>query len=96
MQRGTSSLRQRSLLGQLFAAQPASRNDAIVERALRIVTHGLGGKAHALIGDAVARGGIQVDADQAGELDLPARFLQRLPDGGLAQVLVSLRGRRVD
>lgn len=48
-------------------------------------------KAHALIGDAVARGGIQVDADQAGELDLPARFLQRLPDGGLAQVLVGLQ-----
>ncbi|MND44216.1 hypothetical protein D3C80_350470 [compost metagenome] len=50
-----------------------------------------GGEAHALVGHAVGRRGIQVDAGDAGQLDLPAGFLEGFAQGGLEQAFVGFQ-----
>ncbi|MNM84078.1 hypothetical protein D3C81_961540 [compost metagenome] len=62
------------------------------------MAHGAGGEADALVGHAVAGGGVQVDADHAGQLDFPGGFLQGFAQGGLGQGLVGLEvaGRLVE
>ena len=77
--------------GQFVAAQPARADDAVVEGAFGMVAHGAGGEAYALVGDAVGRGGVQVDAGNGAQLDLPAGFLEGFAQGGLKQAFGGLQ-----
>lgn len=77
--------------GQFVAGQPARADDAVVEGAFGMVAHGAGGEAYALVGDAVGRGGVQVDAGNGAQLDLPAGFLEGFAQGGLKQAFGGLQ-----
>ncbi|MNT59545.1 hypothetical protein D3C72_1970660 [compost metagenome] len=78
------------LAGQLIAGQPCRANDAAVQAALRMMAQRFGDKADALIGHPIARRGIQINADDAGEFDIPASFFQRLAQRCLAQGFAGL------
>ncbi|MNE86390.1 hypothetical protein D3C80_1834860 [compost metagenome] len=48
------------------------------------------GEADALVGHTIAGGGIEVDADQAGQLDLPGGFFEGFAQCGVEQAFVGL------
>ncbi|SPO56300.1 protein of unknown function [Pseudomonas sp. JV551A1] len=76
-------------VGQQFVAgQPHGADDVAVQCQVGVMAHGAGGEADALVGHAVAWGGVQVDADHAGELDFPGGFFEGFAQGGLGQGLV--------
>ncbi|MNP71790.1 hypothetical protein D3C76_1682290 [compost metagenome] len=68
---------------QLVTGQPARADDALVQWLVRVVAQRSCGEADALVGHAVAGGGVEVDAGDGGEFDLPAGFLQGFAQGSL-------------
>ncbi len=63
---------------QFLAAEPDRPFDAVVEPALRMVPQRPGGKGEAQEAVIQMRRLVVVEADQGGEFDLPAAFLQGL------------------
>lgn len=90
------------LLLQLLRRQPVRLYDAVVQRTVRQVPHGRGGEGEAQVVPAAASIGIGglplVGADERGQLDFPAGFLEGFAASGFQQALVRLKvaGRLVE
>ena len=76
---------------QLVTGQPAGAQDAFVKLIFRVVFQCLGDKTDPLVGHAIARGGIQVDADDAGGFHVPAGFFQGFAHGGFGQGFIRVQ-----
>src|SRR3990167_1357868 len=56
-----------------------------------MVAHGRGGKTNALVSDAISGGGVQINAGDGAELDLPAGLFEGFAQGCLDQTFVGFQ-----